>query len=114
MTGRAEAHSRACYAGLVLGKERFMTQTMVEHHASVVVNAPIHQVYTLFSHFNDFPKFMSFVKEVTYHDQERSHWVAEVAGSHEWDAVNEDWIPDRQIGWRSFSGLNNYGRVIFS
>jgi uncharacterized membrane protein len=91
-----------------------MTQTMVEHHASVVVNAPIHQVYTLFSHFNDFPKFMSFVKEVTYHDQERSHWVAEVAGSHEWDAVNEDWIPDRQIGWRSFSGLNNYGRVIFS
>jgi len=91
-----------------------MTQTMVEHRASVVVNAPIHQVYTLFTHFNDFPKFMSFVKEVTYYDQERSHWVAEVAGRHEWDAVNEDWIPDRQIGWHSFSGLSNYGRVIFS
>lgn len=91
-----------------------MTQTMVEHHASVVVDAPIHQVYTLFSHFNDFPKFMSFVKEVTYHDQDRSHWVVDVAGQHEWDAVNEDWIPDRQIGWHSFSGLNNYGRVIFN
>lgn len=90
-----------------------MTQNMVEHHAAVTVDAPIHQVYSLFSHFNDFPKFMSFVKEVTYHDDQRSHWVADVAGHHEWDAVNEDWIPDRQIGWRSFNGLENYGRVQF-
>ncbi|HVU67356.1 MAG TPA: SRPBCC family protein [Ktedonobacteraceae bacterium] len=90
-----------------------MDQKMVEHHASVTVDAPIHQVYSLFSHFNDFPKFMSFVKEVTYYDDQRSHWVADVAGRHEWDAVNEDWIPDRQIGWRSSSGLKNTGRVVF-
>src|ERR1700730_7810591 len=84
-----------------------------EHHAAVTVDAPVHQVYSLFSHFNDFPKFMSFVKEVTYHDAQRSHWVVDVAGRHEWDAENEDWIPDRQIGWRSFSGLSNNGRVAF-
>ncbi len=29
---------------------------LAEHHASVTVNAPVHQVYGLFSHFNDFPK----------------------------------------------------------
>jgi ribosome-associated toxin RatA of RatAB toxin-antitoxin module len=86
---------------------------MVEHRASVTVDAPLHQVYSLFSHFNDFPKFMSFVKEVTYYDDQRSHWVADVSGQHEWDAVNEDWIPDRQIGWHSVNGLNNYGRVMF-
>ena len=91
----------------------FMEQKMIEHHASVTVDAPVHQVYSLFSHFNDFPKFMSFVKEVTYYDAQRSHWVADVAGRHEWDAVNEDWIPDRQIGWRSESGLSNTGRVGF-
>lgn len=90
-----------------------MGQNMVEHHASVTVDAPLHQVYSLFSHFNDFPKFMSFVKEVTYYDDQRSHWVAEVSGRHEWDAINEDWIPDRQIGWHSTGGLSNYGRVIF-
>lgn len=90
-----------------------MTQNMVEHHASVTVDAPLHQVYSMFSHFNDFPKFMSFVKEVTYYDDQRSHWVANVSGQHEWDAINEDWIPDHQIGWRSINGLNNYGRVIF-
>jgi ribosome-associated toxin RatA of RatAB toxin-antitoxin module len=90
-----------------------MMQNMVEHHATVVVNAPVHQVYNLFCHFNDFPKFMRFIKEVTYYDAQRSHWVADVAGTHEWDAINEGWIPDQQIGWRSFNGLQNFGRVNF-
>ncbi|HAE83335.1 MAG TPA: hypothetical protein DCL75_19295 [Ktedonobacter sp.] len=89
------------------------TQGMAEHRASVTVNAPVHQVYGLFTHFNDFPKFMSFVKEVTYYDEQRSHWVAEIAGRHEWDAVNENWVEDRQIGWRSTNGVENAGRVIF-
>ena len=89
------------------------TQGMAEHHASVTVNAPVHQVYGLFTHFNDFPKFMSFVKEVTYYDEQRSHWVAEVVGRHEWDAINENWVEDRQIGWRSTNGMENAGRVVF-
>jgi uncharacterized membrane protein len=88
-------------------------QGLAEHHASVTVNAPAHQVYGLFTHFNDFPKFMSFVKEVTYYDDQRSHWVAEAVGQHEWDAVNENWVEDQQIGWRSTSGLENNGKVTF-
>jgi uncharacterized membrane protein len=86
---------------------------MAEHTASVTVNAPIHQVYELYSHFNDYPKFMTFVKEVTYLDDQRSHWVVDVAGTHQWDAVNENWMPDRQIGWRSTDGLKNRGIVLF-
>ena len=86
---------------------------MADYHAQTTVNAPVHQVYTLFTHFNDFPKFMSFVKEVTYIDGQRSHWVANVAGNFSWDAVNEDWIPDQQVGWRSIQGLENFGRVTF-
>jgi uncharacterized membrane protein len=88
-------------------------QGMAEHHAAVTVNAPVHQVYGLFTHFNDFPKFMSFVKEVTYYDNQRSHWVAEVVGRHEWDAVNENWVEDQQVGWHSTNGLENFGRVTF-
>lgn len=86
---------------------------LVEHHAAVTVNAPVHQVYSLFTHFNDFPKFMSFVKEVTYYDDQRSHWVAEVVGQHQWDAVNENWVEDQQIAWRSYNGLENTGKVVF-
>lgn len=86
---------------------------MAEHHAFIAINTPINQVYTLFTHFNDFPKFMSFIKEVTYYDDRRSHWVAQILGRHEWDAVNENWIENRQIGWRSTSGLENSGKVTF-
>lgn len=86
---------------------------MAEHTASVVVDAPASQVFQLFSHFNDFPKFMSAIQEVTYYDNERSHWVANVVGRHEWDAVNENWIANQQIGWRSTDGLENSGKVTF-
>lgn len=87
---------------------------MAEHRATVTVNAPLHQVYELFTHFNDYPKFMTYIKEVTYIDGQRSHWVADVAGTHEWDATNEDWVVDRQIGWRSTDGVSNSGRVTFA
>src|SRR5947209_4803286 len=86
---------------------------MAEHLASVTVKAPLHQVYTLFTHFHDFPKFMRFVEEVTYLDEQRSHWVVRITGRREWDAVNEDWIEDRQVGWRSINGLQNRGRITF-
>jgi Polyketide cyclase / dehydrase and lipid transport len=86
---------------------------MAEHSASVTVKAPAAQVYTLFSHLNDFPKFMRFVKEVTYYDEQRTHWVVHMLKDYEWDAVNEDWIPNQQIGWRSTSGLRTSGRVKF-
>ncbi len=84
------------------------------HSASVTVNAPVHEVYEMFTHFNDFPKFMTFIQEVTYNTNQSSHWVANVVGKHEWDAVNDEWIPDNQIGWRSTSGLENFGRVNFT
>jgi len=87
---------------------------MAERTATVTIDAPVHQVYMLYTHFNDYPKFMSFVREVTYLDDQRSHWVVDVVGRHEWDAVNENWTPDREIGWRSVDGLENTGRVTFA
>ncbi len=86
---------------------------LAQHHASVTVNAPVHQVYALFTHFNDFPKFMSFVKEVTYYDDQRSHWVAQAVGQHEWDAVNDNWVKNQLIRWHSINGLENNGQVTF-
>jgi len=87
---------------------------MADHQASVVVNAPVEQVYALFTHFNDFPKFMRFVKEVTYYDDQRSHWVADIVGRHEWDATNTGWQQNQRIGWTSTDGLENAGIVTFT
>jgi uncharacterized membrane protein len=39
------------------------------HQASVVVSAPVEQVFAMFTHFIDFPKLMRFLKEVAYHDE---------------------------------------------
>jgi uncharacterized membrane protein len=86
---------------------------MATHYAEVTVEAPAAQVWQMFSHLNDFPRYMSHVREVTYKDEERSHWVVDIYGRHEWDAINEGWIPGRQIGWRSLDGLENSGRVTF-
>jgi uncharacterized membrane protein len=88
-------------------------QGWAHHHASVTVKKPIHQVYALFTHFNDFPKYMHFIDQVTYIDDMRSHWIADVSGHHEWDAVNQGWVENRQIGWRSYNGLENEGKVTF-
>ena len=87
---------------------------MAEHRASITIAAPVHQVYTLFSRFVDYPKFMTYVKEVTFVDEHTTKWSVDLAGRHTWTAVNENWIPDQQIGWRSTSGFRNSGRVNFT
>ena len=86
---------------------------MATHEATATVAAPAARVYELFSHFNDFPKYMSYVKEVTYVDDERTHWVVDILGRREWTAVNDNWIPERRIGWRSVDGLQHSGCVTF-
>ena len=88
---------------------------MVEHTASVEIAAPVANIYELFSHFNDYPRFMSHVREVTCRPDGTSHWVVEMsgAGKYEWDARNEGWEPQRRIGWASTSGLVNGGNVMF-
>src|SRR5437667_2347029 len=86
---------------------------MAEQSASVTIDAPVHQVYSLFTHFSAFPTFMSFVKEITVSDAQRTYWVVHILRDFSWDAVNEDWIPDQQIGWRSTRGLFTRGKVKF-
>lgn len=86
---------------------------MVEHRATVVVPALRAQVYAMWSRLSDFPKYMHFVEEVLPLDERRTHWVANIVGRHEWDAINEGWIAGQQIGWRSYEGLANTGRVTF-
>lgn len=86
---------------------------MIEHSASVTIKAPVHQVYELFTHFSDFPKYMSAIREATDYDEQHSHWVVQVIKPYEWDAVHVDWITDQQVGWHSTRGFHNSGKVKF-
>ena len=86
---------------------------MPRHVASITVHAKACDVYRMWMHFPDYPKFMSHVRSVSYIDGERTRWIVNIVGRHEWAARNENWIPDRQIGWRSIDGMENSGLVEF-
>jgi uncharacterized membrane protein len=73
---------------------------------TVLVKAPAAQLWDLWSNFENFPRFMAHVREVTKLDEKRSHWVAVgPAGLPvEWDAVVSDWVPQQFIRWSSAEG----------
>ena len=57
---------------------------------------------------------MEGVVEVRQIDDKRLHWRANVGGAEsEWHAEIVDQTPDRRIAWKSLSGAENAGAVLF-
>jgi len=86
-------------------------------HKTITVDAPVEDVWALWSHFENFPRFMSHLEDVRITGEGRSHWVARgPAGTRfEWDAEVRKWVPDELISWKSLEGatLPNTGTVRF-
>jgi uncharacterized membrane protein len=80
----------------------------------VEVNCPVNAVYNQWTQFEEFPRFMSGVKEVRQLDDTHVHWRADVWGKEkEWDAEITEQEPDTRISWKSVSGALNAGTVRF-
>jgi uncharacterized membrane protein len=87
---------------------------MVVHERSIIVNAPVHEVFARWRNFEDFPNFMSHVKEVKILGEDLSHWKGKVDGFvEEWDARMTKVEPDKIIVWESTQGFQNRGEVRF-
>jgi uncharacterized membrane protein len=88
----------------------------VDHiEKSIEVNAPVSAVYNQWTQFEEFPKFMEGVTSVRQLDDKRLHWVATIGGKDlEWDAEITQQTPDKRIAWRSVSGAENAGSVVFT
>jgi uncharacterized membrane protein len=73
---------------------------------TISINAPIKKVFELWSRHENFPRFMSRVREVKDLGNGRYHWtVAGPAGIPvEWEAVITKLEPDRLIAWQSAPG----------
>jgi|SRR5882724_3853185 len=88
----------------------------IEVQKTICVNAPVEQVYGFWSDYQNFPRFMSRVREVRV-DGDRSHWVVEgPAGvAVEWDAEVVASEPNSCIEWRSTpdSAVQQEGDVRF-
>lgn len=81
---------------------------------SIQVNSPVHRVYSQWTRFEDFPRFMQGVKRVILLDDQRLQWETEFSGtSKEWYATITDLTTDQRIAWESEDGEYVAGMVTF-
>jgi uncharacterized membrane protein/predicted transcriptional regulator/uncharacterized protein YwbE len=89
----------------------------VDVQKDININAPIDSVFKFFARYQNFPHFMSKVREVRDNRNGRSHWV--VAGpagiKAQWDAEITRFEPNKTIAWRSVPGsmVENAGIIRF-
>jgi uncharacterized membrane protein len=79
----------------------------VDLHKTIRVGAPRREVFAFFSAFENFPRFMSHVREVRRSGDGRWHWRVEgPAGIPvEWDAELSAWSQDEVIAWKTVPGM---------
>lgn len=82
---------------------------------SIDVRCPVRIAYNQWTQFEEFPRFMTGVKEVKQLDATHVHWRADFWGKEkEWDAEIVEQVPDDLISWRSVAGdAPNAGTVRF-
>jgi uncharacterized membrane protein len=81
---------------------------------TIDVNAPVGDVYDQWTQFEEFPRFMAGVQRVVQVDDKHLEWTATVAGREKtWTAEITDQTPDTRIAWKSTSGAENAGAVLF-
>jgi uncharacterized membrane protein len=89
----------------------------IDVRKTMTINAPVGKVFELWSRHENFPHFMSRVREVKDLGNGRYHWtVAGPAGIPvEWEAVITKLEPDRLIAWQSAPGsmIEQQGTVRF-
>lgn len=92
-------------------------RALIPVNKSIVIPAPVDDVFGLWSNFTQFPKFMSHVKEIRDLGNGRSHWIVDgPAGIPvEFDTVITQEIPDELIAWKTVddSPVKHTGQVRF-
>ena len=82
---------------------------------SIDVDAPVRVVYNQWTQFEEFPRFMGGVEEVTQLDDRTLRWVAQIGGvRREWQATILEQVPDEKVAWAAVEGATNAGAVYFS
>jgi len=82
---------------------------------AVEVAVPVRTAYNQWTQFEEFPKFMEGVEEVTQLDDTHNHWTTKIAGvRREFDTEIVDQLADERIAWRTVGGdLRQMGMVRF-
>ena len=90
---------------------------VVDIQKTLYIDAPVDQVYAFWNNYENFPLFMSNVREVVDLGGGRSHWSVRGPGGApiRWDARLTEQVPNQVIAWRSEPGamLDNAGAIRF-
>jgi uncharacterized membrane protein len=82
---------------------------------SIDVDVTVRVAYDQWTQFEDFPRFMEGVTRVVQLDDSTLEWTATIAGQEKvWTAVITDQTPDTRVAWKSTSGAENAGTVLFA
>jgi len=78
----------------------------IELRKSMIVEAPVDEVFRFMTDFENFPRFMQHVRRVRRLPDGRSHWVVDgLAGMPlQWDAEVTRFEPDKAFEWRTSEG----------
>lgn len=89
----------------------------IDIQKTINVEAPIGKVFDTLTHYENFPHFMTHVREVTVREDGRSHWrIAGPAGiSIEFDVVTTKLQPNKVLAWKTVSGatVEHAGKICF-
>lgn len=106
----ARATANENLATLVKGRGIYVEKT-------VAIAAPVEEVFAYWRNLENFPNWMSHVREVRYLGGDRFHWVVDgPAGVPvEWDSELLNVSENREMTWRSVEGsqVEHTGRVRF-
>ncbi len=93
---------------------------MARSEASMIVGAPVGEVYTVWRQFDNFPRFMNNITEVTKQDGDgkMSHWKVKgpFGANVEFNAEMTMDEPNTRIGWNSRGDgtVSTSGQVTFT
>ncbi|HET7341464.1 MAG TPA: SRPBCC family protein, partial [Methylomirabilota bacterium] len=89
----------------------------IEVARSVTIDAPVERVWEFWNDVQNFPRFMSYVREVRNVGGNRSHWTVSGPGGVpvEWDAEITERVPSQRLSWRTVEGslVEHSGTVRF-
>jgi uncharacterized membrane protein len=89
----------------------------IDVHKTIHVSAPVEQVFDVLAHYENFPQFMTNVREVRVREDGSSHWIVAGPGGMpvEWDAVTTRMEPNRLLAWRTLpnSTVQHAGLIHF-
>jgi uncharacterized membrane protein len=87
---------------------------MPRFEETIDVDVPVSIAYDQWTQFEEFPRFMEGVEKVVQRDDKTLDWEANIAGKHtEWTATITDQTPDTRVAWKSITGDENAGAVLF-